>query len=181
MPGGMQVAEPYSEQATIFTKELVLQREVRPLHICSCHLEPVSQAVSRLSISEVNMTVPVMFGLAGHFVATICPFSFWSVFLPSVFTWDTQAHLPFSVFYSENGYLDVSDTQWIMVTEITCPNWGTADVMDQTIYEEITQLHTISYLFLGVLDAVRVLFPLILVWKRLAVQSGLMRGAFLRA
>uniref|UniRef100_A0A671LF76 Staphylococcal nuclease domain-containing protein 1 n=1 Tax=Sinocyclocheilus anshuiensis TaxID=1608454 RepID=A0A671LF76_9TELE len=42
MPGGMQVAEPYSEEATIFTKELVLQREVRPLHICSCHLEPVS-------------------------------------------------------------------------------------------------------------------------------------------
>uniref|UniRef100_A0A673MAT0 Staphylococcal nuclease domain-containing protein n=1 Tax=Sinocyclocheilus rhinocerous TaxID=307959 RepID=A0A673MAT0_9TELE len=40
MPGGMQVAEPYSEEAAIFTKELVLQREVRPLHICSCHLEP---------------------------------------------------------------------------------------------------------------------------------------------
>uniref|UniRef100_A0A8C2AMD9 Staphylococcal nuclease and tudor domain containing 1 n=1 Tax=Cyprinus carpio TaxID=7962 RepID=A0A8C2AMD9_CYPCA len=42
MPGGMQVAEPYSEEATFFTKELVLQREVRPFHICSCHLEPVS-------------------------------------------------------------------------------------------------------------------------------------------
>ncbi|XP_016096139.1 staphylococcal nuclease domain-containing protein 1, partial [Sinocyclocheilus grahami] len=28
MPSGMQVAEPYSEEATIFTKELVLQREV---------------------------------------------------------------------------------------------------------------------------------------------------------
>uniref|UniRef100_A0A8C2KJW7 Staphylococcal nuclease domain-containing protein n=1 Tax=Cyprinus carpio TaxID=7962 RepID=A0A8C2KJW7_CYPCA len=40
MPGGMQVAEPYSEEATFFTKELVLQREVRPFHICSCHLQP---------------------------------------------------------------------------------------------------------------------------------------------
>uniref|UniRef100_A0A8C1AYF6 Staphylococcal nuclease domain-containing protein n=1 Tax=Cyprinus carpio carpio TaxID=630221 RepID=A0A8C1AYF6_CYPCA len=38
MPGGMQVAEPYSEEATFFTKELVLQREVRPFHIRSCHL-----------------------------------------------------------------------------------------------------------------------------------------------
>uniref|UniRef100_A0A672R1H1 Staphylococcal nuclease domain-containing protein 1 n=1 Tax=Sinocyclocheilus grahami TaxID=75366 RepID=A0A672R1H1_SINGR len=45
MPSGMQVAEPYSEEATIFTKELVLQREVRPLQICSCHLQPVSVAL----------------------------------------------------------------------------------------------------------------------------------------
>lgn len=28
MPGGMQVAEPFSDQAMLFTKELVLQREV---------------------------------------------------------------------------------------------------------------------------------------------------------
>lgn len=28
MPGGMQVAEPFSDEAMLFTKELVLQREV---------------------------------------------------------------------------------------------------------------------------------------------------------
>lgn len=33
MPGGMQVAEPYSEEAMLFTKELVLQREVRLLFL----------------------------------------------------------------------------------------------------------------------------------------------------
>ncbi|KAF7667487.1 hypothetical protein LDENG_00060840 [Lucifuga dentata] len=27
MPGGMQVAEPFSDEAMLFTKELVLQRE----------------------------------------------------------------------------------------------------------------------------------------------------------
>lgn len=38
MPGGMQVAEPYSEEAMLFTKELVLQREVRPPVIYSLFL-----------------------------------------------------------------------------------------------------------------------------------------------
>uniref|UniRef100_A0A672R169 Staphylococcal nuclease domain-containing protein 1 n=1 Tax=Sinocyclocheilus grahami TaxID=75366 RepID=A0A672R169_SINGR len=55
MPSGMQVAEPYSEEATIFTKELVLQREVRPLQICSCHLQPVSVALVFTSLKWVAM------------------------------------------------------------------------------------------------------------------------------
>ncbi|XP_055793313.1 staphylococcal nuclease domain-containing protein 1-like [Salvelinus fontinalis] len=33
MPGGMQVAEPFSDEAMAFTKELVLQREVRATFI----------------------------------------------------------------------------------------------------------------------------------------------------
>lgn len=83
MPGGMQVAEPYSDEAMLFTKELVLQREVRTAVIYSLFLSLwSSQAVSRLPISIVDLTVMfVMFGLAGHFVTTICPFSSWPVSL----------------------------------------------------------------------------------------------------
>uniref|UniRef100_A0A8C7ZRP0 Staphylococcal nuclease and tudor domain containing 1 n=1 Tax=Oryzias sinensis TaxID=183150 RepID=A0A8C7ZRP0_9TELE len=44
MPGGMQVAEPFSDQAMLFTKELVLQREVS----CSSHsLQPFGWNGSR--------------------------------------------------------------------------------------------------------------------------------------
>lgn len=164
MPGGMQVAEPYSDEAMLFTKELVLQREVRPPVIYSLFLSLwSSQAVSRLPISIVDLTVPVMVGLAGHFVTTICPFSSWPVSLLlsslEVLKQMLKSSLLFFVLYSEimaicfSYFMNNGHSNYIS---------RTTDMMVQTLNEENHLPAHYSYLFLRVLDAVRVLFPLML-------------------
>lgn len=163
MPGGMQVAEPYSDEAMLFTKELVLQREVRPPVIYSLFLSLwSSQAVSRLPISIVDLTVPVMFGLAGHFVTTFCPFSSWPVSL-LLSSLEVLKHvgiqLAVFVLYSEimaicfSSFMNNGHRSYIS---------RTTDMMVQTLNEENHLPAHYSYLFLRVLDAVRVLFPLML-------------------
>uniref|UniRef100_A0A671LI60 Staphylococcal nuclease domain-containing protein 1 n=1 Tax=Sinocyclocheilus anshuiensis TaxID=1608454 RepID=A0A671LI60_9TELE len=57
MPGGMQVAEPYSEEATIFTKELVLQREVE-VEVES--MDKAGNFIGWLHIEGVNLSVALV-------------------------------------------------------------------------------------------------------------------------
>uniref|UniRef100_A0A9J8A685 Staphylococcal nuclease domain-containing protein n=1 Tax=Cyprinus carpio carpio TaxID=630221 RepID=A0A9J8A685_CYPCA len=57
MPGGMQVAEPYSEEATIFTKELVLQREVE-VEVES--MDKAGNFIGWLHIESVNLSVALV-------------------------------------------------------------------------------------------------------------------------
>lgn len=57
MPGGMQVAEPYSEEAMLFTKELVLQREVRLLFL----LRFVKICFSSLQVLFLDFPVLLLF------------------------------------------------------------------------------------------------------------------------
>uniref|UniRef100_A0A9J8CZ97 Staphylococcal nuclease domain-containing protein 1 n=1 Tax=Cyprinus carpio carpio TaxID=630221 RepID=A0A9J8CZ97_CYPCA len=57
MPGGMQVAEPYSEEATFFTKELVLQREVE-VEVES--MDKAGNFIGWLHIEGVNLSVALV-------------------------------------------------------------------------------------------------------------------------
>uniref|UniRef100_A0A671SVH8 Staphylococcal nuclease domain-containing protein n=1 Tax=Sinocyclocheilus anshuiensis TaxID=1608454 RepID=A0A671SVH8_9TELE len=57
MPSGMQVAEPYSEEATIFTKELVLQREVE-VEVES--MDKAGNFIGWLHIEGVNLSVALV-------------------------------------------------------------------------------------------------------------------------
>ncbi|XP_057179611.1 staphylococcal nuclease domain-containing protein 1 [Triplophysa rosa] len=57
MPGGMQVAEPYSEEATLFTKELVLQREVE-VEVES--MDKAGNFIGWLHIEGVNLSVALV-------------------------------------------------------------------------------------------------------------------------
>uniref|UniRef100_A0A8C2AK68 Staphylococcal nuclease domain-containing protein n=1 Tax=Cyprinus carpio TaxID=7962 RepID=A0A8C2AK68_CYPCA len=57
MPGGMQVAEPYSEEATFFTKELVLQREVE-VEVES--MDKAGNFIGWLHIESVNLSVALV-------------------------------------------------------------------------------------------------------------------------
>ncbi|XP_016135537.1 staphylococcal nuclease domain-containing protein 1-like [Sinocyclocheilus grahami] len=57
MPGGMQVAEPYSDEATIFTKELVLQREVE-VEVES--MDKAGNFIGWLHIEGVNLSVALV-------------------------------------------------------------------------------------------------------------------------
>ncbi|KAG1953286.1 staphylococcal nuclease domain-containing protein 1 [Pimephales promelas] len=57
MPGGMQVAEPYSDEAMLFTKELVLQREVE-VEVES--MDKAGNFIGWLHIEGVNLSVALV-------------------------------------------------------------------------------------------------------------------------
>uniref|UniRef100_A0A8C7Z9A0 Staphylococcal nuclease domain-containing protein n=1 Tax=Oryzias sinensis TaxID=183150 RepID=A0A8C7Z9A0_9TELE len=57
MPGGMQVAEPFSDQAMLFTKELVLQREVE-VEVES--MDKAGNFIGWLHIEGVNLSVALV-------------------------------------------------------------------------------------------------------------------------
>ncbi|KAI7791904.1 4SNc-Tudor domain protein short form [Triplophysa rosa] len=58
MPGGMQVAEPYSEEATLFTKELVLQRESYYDYIRTTARSTIARLICRLNIQDLLCGTP---------------------------------------------------------------------------------------------------------------------------
>lgn len=63
LPGLVQEGEPFSEEATLFTKELVLQREVGRLHVASYAGEHsptprISLAPAMLKISRPSLPLP---------------------------------------------------------------------------------------------------------------------------
>ncbi|KAK7130135.1 hypothetical protein R3I94_009025 [Phoxinus phoxinus] len=57
MPGGLQVAEPYSDEAMLFTKELVLQREVE-VEVES--MDKAGNFIGWLHIEGVNLSVALV-------------------------------------------------------------------------------------------------------------------------
>lgn len=57
MPGGMQVAEPYSDEAMLFTKELVLQREVE-VEVES--MDKAGNFIGWLHIEGMNLSVALV-------------------------------------------------------------------------------------------------------------------------
>lgn len=57
MPGGMQVAEPFSDEAMLFTKELVLQREVE-VEVES--MDKAGNFIGWLHIEGVNLSVALV-------------------------------------------------------------------------------------------------------------------------
>uniref|UniRef100_A0A3Q3JRS6 Staphylococcal nuclease domain-containing protein n=1 Tax=Monopterus albus TaxID=43700 RepID=A0A3Q3JRS6_MONAL len=57
MPGGMQAAEPFSDEATLFTKELVLQREVE-VEVES--MDKAGNFIGWLHIDGVNLSVALV-------------------------------------------------------------------------------------------------------------------------
>lgn len=65
LPGLVQEGEPFSEEATLFTKELVLQREVGHFHVASCAggphnpSTPISQSPAMSKISRSRSPFPL--------------------------------------------------------------------------------------------------------------------------
>uniref|UniRef100_A0A8C7ZFM3 Staphylococcal nuclease domain-containing protein n=1 Tax=Oryzias sinensis TaxID=183150 RepID=A0A8C7ZFM3_9TELE len=73
MPGGMQVAEPFSDQAMLFTKELVLQREVE-VEVES--MDKAGNFIGWLHIEGVNLSVALVENALSkvHFTAERSPY-----------------------------------------------------------------------------------------------------------